>query len=196
MARSEPPHLVDLRLNMVEEIERHVALAEAHLGKRVLAPRVLAALRAVPRHEFVPDEVRQYAYFDMPVSIGWGKTIFQSFMAAVMADLLDFQPTDRVLEIGTGRGYHAALFAQLAAEVYSVEIVEELGTATMEVIALLGYCNIHTRIGDGANGWPEFAPFDKIALAACPDRLPERLLAQLRPGGRMVLPPGPEAGQE
>lgn len=196
MAVKEASHLVDLRLNMVDEIAQHALLSGERIGKETLDERVMEALRRVPRHEFVPAEVRNYAYFDTPLPIGGGKTISQPFMAAVMTDLLDVAATDRVLEIGTGLGYHAALLAELAASVYTIEIVAELGELARGKLAELGYANIHTRIGDGSGGWAEHAPFDKMLVAAAPASVPDFLLRQLKPGGRMVVPVGPEAAQE
>ena len=192
----EAPHLVDLRLNMVDEIAQHAILSRDRIGKEALDARVMDAIRKVPRHEFVPPEVRNYAYFDTPLPIGSGKTISQPFIAAVMTDLLDIQATDTILEIGTGLGYHAAVLAELAAAVYSIEIVPELGEIAREKLAALGYRNVHPRVGDGAGGWPEYAPFDKILVAAAPMAIPDFLLQQLEPGGRMVIPVGPETAQE
>jgi protein-L-isoaspartate(D-aspartate) O-methyltransferase len=144
----------------------------------------------VPRHEFVPVEIRPYAYVDQPLPIGWNKTISQPFIAALMADLLEISPGDVVLEVGTGLGYHAAVLAELADKVFSVEIVEELGTAAKKNLARLGYKSVKLRIGDGTRGWPEHAPFDKIICTAAPDLVPPPLLQQLKPGGRMAIPAG------
>ena len=127
MAVKEASHLIDLRLNMVDAIAQHALVSGDRIGKEALDERVMEAMRRVPRHEFVPAEVRNYAYFDTPLPIGSGKTISQPFMAAVMTDLLDLEPTDTILEIGTGLGYHTAVLAELAAAVYTIEIVEELG---------------------------------------------------------------------
>ena len=196
MAVKEASHLVDLRLNMVDEIAQHALLSGDRLGKDALDERVMEALRRVPRHVFVPAEVRNYAYFDTPLPIGGGKTISQPFMAAVMTDLLGVAASDTILEIGTGLGYHAALLAELAATVYTIEIVAELGESARRKLSELGYANVHTRIGDGGNGWAEHAPFDKILVAAAPSSVPDFLLRQLKPGGRMVIPVGPEASQE
>jgi protein-L-isoaspartate(D-aspartate) O-methyltransferase len=186
----------ELRQVMVEVVALHAQFAREHLGKDTLDVRVLRALAKVPRHEFVPVEIRPYAYADQPLPIGWNKTISQPFIAAVMADLLDLQPGDAVLEIGTGLGYHAAVLAELAAKVFSVEIVEELGVAAKRTLARLGYKSVKLRIGDGTRGWPEHAPFDKIIVAAGSELIPPMLLQQLKPGGRMVLPTGTAEAQE
>ena len=196
MAVKEASHLIDLRLNMVDAIAQHALVSGDRIGKEALDERVMEAMRRVPRHEFVPAEVRNYAYFDTPLPIGSGKTISQPFMAAVMTDLLDLEPTDTILEIGTGLGYHTAVLAELAAAVYTIEIVEELGGLARKKLFELGYANIHVRIGDGGAGWAEHAPFDKMLVAAAPTSVPDLLLLQLKPGGRMVIPVGPEAAQE
>jgi protein-L-isoaspartate(D-aspartate) O-methyltransferase len=151
---------------------------------------VLAALRTVPRHEFVPADVSRHAYADSPLPIGLGQTISQPFIVALMTHLLQVQPDHRVLEIGTGSGYQAAVLAQVAREVYSVEIVEELGKRAAQVLARLGCANVTTRIGDGYQGWAEHAPYDGIMVTAAPDHVPPALVAQLKPGGRLVIPVG------
>lgn len=186
----------ELRQVMVEVVALHAQFAREHLGKDTLDTRVLGAMAKVPRHEFVPVEIRPYAYADQPLPIGWNKTISQPFIAAVMTDLLDLQPTDTVLEIGTGLGYHAAVLAELAGQVFSVEIVEELGMSAKRTLARLGYKSVKLRIGDGTRGWPEHAPFDKIIVAAGSELIPPMLLQQLKPGGRMVLPTGTAEAQE
>jgi protein-L-isoaspartate(D-aspartate) O-methyltransferase len=186
----------ELRQMMVEVVALHAQIAREHLGKDTIDVRVLKAMAKVPRHEFVPVEIRPYAYADQPLPIGWNKTISQPFIAAVMADLLDVQPGDAVLEIGTGLGYHAAVLAELAAKVFSVEIVEELGMAAKRALARHGYKSVKLRIGDGTRGWPDHAPFDKIIVAAGSELIPPMLLQQLKPGGRMVLPTGTAEAQE
>jgi protein-L-isoaspartate(D-aspartate) O-methyltransferase len=186
----------ELRQMMVEVVALHAQIAREHLGKDTIDVRVLKAMAKVPRHEFVPVEIRPYAYADQPLPIGWNKTISQPFIAAVMADLLDVQPGDAVLEIGTGLGYHAAVLAELAAKVFSVEIVEELGVAAKRALARHGYKSVKLRIGDGTRGWPDHAPFDKIIVAAGSELIPPMLLQQLKPGGRMVLPTGTAEAQE
>jgi len=196
MHKKEAPHLVDLRLNMVDEIAQHAMASGVRIGKEELDDRVMDAMRKVPRHEFVPAEVRNYAYFDTPLPIGNGKTIFQPFMAAVMTDLLDIQPTDSILEVGTGLRYHSAVLAELAAVFFTVGIVAELGELAGEKLRELGYSNVHVRIGDGSAGWDEHAPFDKMLVAAAPTSVPDFLLQQLEVGGRMVIPVGPETAQE
>lgn len=166
-------------------------MVEQQLARRGVAnPRVLAAMGEVPRHRFVPDNLQGEAYQDHPLPIGYDQTISQPYIVALMAELLDPKGDERVLEIGTGSGYHAAVLSRVVEEVYSIEIVEELGRRASRVLADLGYDNIHSRIGDGYRGWQEAAPFDAIILTAAPTRVPEPLVAQLRVGGRLVLPLG------
>ncbi len=153
-------------------------------------PRVLRAMELVPRHHFVPEALDREAHRDSPLGIGFGQTISQPYIVAFMTELLDLRGDERVLEIGTGSGYHAAVLSRVAAEVYSIEIVEELAQRADATLRALGYENIHLRIGDGYRGWPEAAPFDAIILTAAPLRIPEPLLDQLRVGGRLVLPLG------
>jgi protein-L-isoaspartate(D-aspartate) O-methyltransferase len=159
-------------------------------GRGVEDERVLAALRKVPRHEFVPEDRRDQAYEDRPLPIGWGQTISQPYVVAAMSEVLRLDGSERVLEVGTGSGYQAAVLSVLAREVYTIEIVEPLATRARSDLARLGYTNVQVRFGDGYRGWPEAAPFDAIILTAAPDHVPEPLLAQLAPGGRMVLPLG------
>ena len=177
------------RHQMVEEIEM-VARIAADTGRPVLDERVLAAMRAVPRHEFVPGEQKRAAYRNRPLPIGEGQTISQPYIVALMTDLLELPPGAKVLEIGTGCGYQAAVLAEIADEVHSIEIVDSLGRKAAATLARLGYANVKTRIGDGYLGWPEAAPFDAIIVTAAPDHIPPALIAQLKPGGRMVIPVG------
>lgn len=155
-------------------------------------PRVLAALAAVPRHLFVPEKQRRAAYDDSPLAIGYGQTISQPFVVAFMTQAVALGGDERVLEIGTGSGYQAAVLGELAAEVWTIEIVPELAQRSRALLAELGYDNVHVREGDGYRGWPEHAPFDAIVVTAAPDHVPAPLLDQLAPGGRMVLPVGGE----
>jgi protein-L-isoaspartate(D-aspartate) O-methyltransferase len=152
--------------------------------------RVLAALRKVPRHLYVPGDMAPYAYTDRPLPIGYRQTISQPYIVAFMTEALELKPQDRVLEIGTGSGYQAAVLAELVQDVYSIEIVEPLGREAAERLKRLGYSNIQVRIGDGYRGWPEAAPFDAIIVTAAPDHVPSALVDQLREGGRMILPVG------
>ncbi len=152
--------------------------------------RVLEAMRKVPRHLFIPEAYRNMAYEDTPVPIGEGQTISQPYIVAYMTEALKIQPTDRVLEVGTGSGYQAAILGELAAEVYTIEILPALGKRAAAVLAKLGYENVHVRIGDGYLGWPEEAPFDAIILTAAPPHIPEPLLQQLADGGRLIAPVG------
>ena len=185
-----------LRQHMLALIAAKTIYDSLPLGKAALARRVMEALAKVPRHEFVPLELRSVAYFDGPLPIGFGKTISQPFIVAVMTDLLDLRPTDVVLEIGTGLGYQTAVLAQLAQRVYSVELIEELAVQARRRLAQQGYTNIEIRVGNGCAGWAEHAPFDKIIVTAAPELIPLALLDQLAPGGRLVLPAGlPDAQQ-
>ena len=176
------------RAAMIEEIERDVRRTAGYLGKDALDPRVMAAMERVERHRFVAGAQRGQAYLNQPLPIGEGQTISQPYIVALMTDLAEVGPADRVLEIGTGSGYQAAVLAELVRRVYTIEIVEPLGREARERFQRLGYDNIETRIGDGGGGWPEAAPFDAIVVtAACPD-VPQPLVDQLAIGGRLVLP--------
>ncbi len=159
-------------------------------ARGVSEARVLAAMRKVPRHLFVPPDQRGHAYADSPLPIGRGQTISQPYIVGFMTEALELKPQDRVLEVGTGSGYQAAVLAELVREVYSIEIVAELTKEAAERLRRLGYSNVHVRIGDGYRGWPEAAPFDAIMVTAAPDHVPQPLIEQLRVGGRLVLPVG------
>jgi protein-L-isoaspartate(D-aspartate) O-methyltransferase len=153
-------------------------------------PRVLEAMRTVERHRFVPVESSEDAYEDFPLPIGEGQTISQPYIVALMSELLDTRPADRVLEIGTGSGYQSAVLSRLVADVYSVEIVKALSERAGEELEQQGYDNVHLRVGDGHNGWPEYAPYDGIIVTAAPPEIPHKLIEQLADGGRMVVPVG------
>jgi protein-L-isoaspartate(D-aspartate) O-methyltransferase len=183
-------HFAILRRHMVEVIGIYVDLVGDDLGKASLDERVLAAMGRVPRHAFVPPPLARHAYQDMPLPIGFDKTISQPFMVAVMTDLLEPRPDDVVLEIGTGLGYQAAVLSQLVRRVWSVEIIEELAVEAESRLRRLGYDNVGVHIGDGSLGWAEHAPYDKVIVTAAAELVPPALLQQLRPGGRMVLPAG------
>jgi len=152
--------------------------------------RVLEAMQNVPRHWFVPASQQAYVYVDSPLPIGYGQTISQPYIVAAMTEMLDPKPADRVLEIGTGSGYQAAVLAKLVRHVYTIELVEPLGQQAQARLAGLGYRNVTVRIGDGYEGWPGEAPFDKILLTAAPPDVPPKLVEQLKPGGRLVAPVG------
>lgn len=179
-----------LRRQMVVEITAETSLLASQLGRASLAERVIEVMGRVPRHTFVPAEVQPFAYLNSPLPIGHGKTISQPFIVALMTDLLDVQPDSVVLEIGTGFGYQAAILAELARQVYSMEIIEAIAAQGKKRLTGLGYKNIALRVGNGALGWAEHAPYDRIMVTAAPDLIPASLLQQLKPGGRMVLPTG------
>jgi protein-L-isoaspartate(D-aspartate) O-methyltransferase len=153
-------------------------------------PGVLRVMRAVPRHLFMPEPVRGLAYADQPVPVGYGQTISQPYIVGFMTELLTPAPAHTVLEIGTGSGYQAAVLSRLVRHVYSIEIVPELARSSAAALKELGYDNVTVRLGDGYKGWPEHAPFDRIILTAAPPQVPDELIRQLRPGGRLVAPEG------
>ena len=184
------------RRQMVAAIRVSTDQVAAQIGKNALDSRVLRAMAKVPRHEFVPIEIQQYAYLNRPVPIGFDKTISQPFMVAVMTDLLELKPDDVVLEIGTGLGYQAAVLAELAGRVYSVEIIDELAQQAVQRLKRQGCTNVEVRVGNGYFGWPEHAPFNKVMVTASPDLIPPPLINQLKGGGSMVIPVGlPNAQQ-
>ncbi|AIM01886.1 protein-L-isoaspartate(D-aspartate) O-methyltransferase [Sinorhizobium meliloti] len=185
-------HLAVLRRHMVEVVAIYADLASEELGKAALDERVMAAMLRVPRHLFVPAQAAPFAYQDMPLPIGFDKTVSQPFMVALMTDLLAPKPHEAVLEIGTGLGYQTAILAQLAGKIWSVEIIEEFASHAEALLHGLGMSNVGIRIGDGARGWPEHAPFDKILVTAAAEEPPPALLEQLKPMGRLVLPVGSE----
>jgi len=189
-------HLAILRRHMVEVIALQADLMSEELGKPVLNEQVMAAIGRVRRHLFVPPQLAAVAYHDTPLPIGFDKTVSQPFIGALMTDLLDPQPHEAVLEVGTGLGYQAAVLAELARQVWTVEVVEEFASHAQARLEQLGYGNVAVRVGDGTRGWAEHAPFAKILVTAAAEVPPRALLDQLAPGGRMVLPRGPEAAQQ
>ncbi|WP_374567378.1 protein-L-isoaspartate(D-aspartate) O-methyltransferase [Ideonella sp.] len=192
----EDDDYVQARERMLAEITALVIFNCGRLGKAALSRRVLDALAEVPRHAFVPPDLQPYAYADSPLPIGCGKTISQPFIVAVMTDLLDPQPGDKLLDIGTGLGYQTAILSRLAGHVYSVELIEALALSARQRLRQLGCHNVTLRVANGHQGWPEEAPFDKIIVSAAPEEVPPALLAQLAPGGRLVLPAGPVDHQQ
>src|SRR5262245_3260973 len=185
-----------LRREMLAEISACTAQLRDTLGKTALDERVMTALDKVPRHEFVPVELQPYAYANIPLPIGFEKTISQPFIVGLMTDLLDLSDNDAVLEVGTGLGYQAAILAQLAQKVYSMEIIDELGQEAKRRLERQGCTNIELRIANGYHGWSEHAPFDKVMVTAAPDLIPAPLIHQLQRGGNMVIPAGlPDAQQ-
>jgi protein-L-isoaspartate(D-aspartate) O-methyltransferase len=181
---------IQARQQLIEAIEQDVQDTSLYLDKEALDPRVMTAIGKVPRHRFVPAAQRHHAYDNRPLPIGYGQTISQPYIVALMSDLIKPQAGDRVLELGTGSGYQAAILAELTAEVYSIEIIEALGKEASERLSRLGYDNVTLRIGDGYYGWEEHAPFDAIVVTAAASHVPPPLVAQLKPGGRMVIPVG------
>ena len=179
-----------LRQQMVADIEEDVEITAKYIDKKSFDPAVIQTMNTVPRHQFVPEYLRTQAYQNRPLPIGHGQTISQPYIVALMTDLLQPQPGQRVLEIGTGSGYQAAVLSHLVSQVYSIEIIEELGEATSQLLKRQGYDNVSTRIADGYDGWPQHAPFDSIMVTAAISHIPPPLVQQLKKGGRMVIPVG------
>ena len=185
-----------LRRQMLAEISAATVQVSGLIGKAALNERVMAAMGKVPRHEFVPVELQPYAYANLPLPIGFNKTISQPFIVALMTDLLGISSDDAVLEIGTGLGYQAAILAQLARKVYSIELIEELGQQAKQRLRREGCTNVELKIANGYHGWSEHAPFDRVIVTAAPDLIPPPLIRQLKNGGKMVIPAGlPDAQQ-
>src|SRR5256885_14312745 len=179
-----------LRNDKLAGIATNAFALSVTIGKSAFDERVMTAMGKVPRHEFVPIEFQPYAYANIPLPIGFEKTISQPFVVALMTDLLDVKADDSVLEIGTGLGYQAAILAQLARKVYSVEIIEELGQKAKQRLRQQGCSNVELKIANGYHGWSEHAPFDKVIVTAAPDLIPPPLIHQLKAGGKMVIPAG------
>ncbi|MEN8175835.1 MAG: protein-L-isoaspartate(D-aspartate) O-methyltransferase [Pseudomonadota bacterium] len=178
------------RARLLEEIRAEMRLTRSYTGRERLSPAVEKVLMRVPRHEFVPVSERVAAYANMPLSIGSGQTISQPYIVALMTELLDLSPEDRVLEVGTGSGYQAAVLAGLARQVYSLEMRAELAATARERLQRLGYDNVEVRVADGYQGWSAQAPYDAIMVTAAAPYIPEALKEQLKTGGRMVIPVG------
>ena len=189
-SRDAPPDAPDYAA------QRERMVREQLIARGIHDARVLAAMRRVPRHELVPEAEREYAYDDGPLPIGEGQTISQPYIVAAMSEAAALRGDERVLEVGTGSGYQAAVLAELAREVYTIELEPELAARAKRDLTRLGYEKVHTRTGDGYRGWPEAAPFDAILVTAAPDHVPPDLEAQLRVGGRLVIPVGDSADQE
>jgi protein-L-isoaspartate(D-aspartate) O-methyltransferase len=187
LLRDAPPQQAD-------QAAAPTALLADLRGQGIVSEAVLGALERVPRERFVPEQYRELAYGNHPLPIGHGQTISQPYVVALMTQLLELAPGEKVLEIGTGSGYQAAVLAQLDCEVYSIEIVEELARSAAALLDELGYERVHVRHGDGYLGWPDEAPFDRIIVTAAPEQIPQPLVEQLRIGGKMVIPVGPAGG--
>src|SRR5213592_4447305 len=176
--------------------ERQRMVREQLVPRGIHERRVLAAMAKVPREEFVPPESRAASYEDGPLPIGYDQTISQPYIVAFMTEQLRLSPTDRVLEVGTGSGYQAAILAELAGEVYTIEIVAPLAQSAEAALQRLGYKNVHVKVGDGYKGWPEYAPFDAIIVTCAPDKVPQLLTDQLKESGRMIIPVGDRFAQQ
>jgi len=178
------------RQQMIAVIQQTVEMTESYIGKASLDKRVVEAMRAVPRHKFVPPDFRSNAYENTALPIGHRQTISQPYIVALMTDLAAVTSKSVVLEVGTGSGYQAAVLSELVSHVYSIEIIEALGLEARLLLQDLGYDNVTVKIGDGYHGWPEHAPFDAILVTAAAEHIPEQLIQQLKPGGRLVIPVG------
>jgi len=187
---AQQPQTGDLSAQRETMVEKQIA------ARGITDPATLEAMRTVPRHEFLPMRLRDEAYMDYPLPIGHGQTISQPFIVAFMTEAIRPQPGEKILEIGAGSGYQAAILAQMGADVYTVEIVEPLAEMARQTLERLGYKNAHVLHGDGYRGWPEHAPFDAIIVTCAPDKIPPDLVAQLKDGGRMIVPVGGGMEQE
>jgi len=187
-AQDRPDPYEKARMSLIQVIKNEVRETKGYLGRDALSETTIRAMEKVKRHEFVPLYSRSEAYENRPLPIGYGQTISQPYIVAIMTDLLELKPTDRVLEIGTGSGYQAAVLAEIAKEVYTIEVISGLGVSAKKRLERLGYKNVTTRIGDGYYGWKEHAPFDAIIVTAAAGHIPPPLLKQLKPGGRMIIP--------
>jgi protein-L-isoaspartate(D-aspartate) O-methyltransferase len=189
-ARLSAGTLDQARAEMVHAVQMDVRATGGYIGKSVLDARVMAAMGKVARHEFVGEELIEHAYANRPVPIGYGQTISQPYIVALMTDLLGVSTGDRVLEVGTGSGYQAAILAELVDQVFTIEIIEPLGVSARKRLRRLGYENVSVRVGDGYYGWKERAPYDAVIVTAASGHIPPELVAQLKPGGRMAIPIG------
>ena len=190
MAAAAAPDYAMERARLVAEVDAMYAATRAETGLAAMSPQVRAALGKVERHRFVPPAQAGSAYRNHPLPIGSGQTISQPYIVAVSTDLVQPRAGQRVLEVGTGSGYQAAVLAEIVDKVYTIELIAALGNAAAERLRALGYANVEVRIGDGYAGWPEAAPFDAIVVTAAAPRVPQALVEQLKPGGRMVIPVG------
>jgi protein-L-isoaspartate(D-aspartate) O-methyltransferase len=181
-------HYAKARTEMVEVIKADVKSTWRHFGKGHLEKPVIDAMSTVPRHEFVPVVHRMRSYINKPLPIGYGQTISQPFIVAIMTDLVELKPGAKVLEIGTGSGYQAAVLAEVAKEVYTIEVIPQLARSAKKRLAKLGYDNVKARTGDGYYGWEEHAPYDAIVVTAAAGNIPPPLIEQLKPGGKMIIP--------
>lgn len=196
LSKGENKNWIKARARMIEHILEDVTATRSWIDREALDPRVVDAIAAIPRHRFVPERLKGNAYENRPLPIGHGQTISQPYIVALMTDLVEPKPDHRVLEVGTGSGYQAAVLSRLVRTVYTIEIIPDLGKSAGIRFRQLGYENVESRVGDGYYGWPDAAPFDGIVVTAVAGQIPPPLVSQLRPGGRMVIPIGHRFGTQ